>query len=227
MGTPEVSTRPHEAGAHAQAEADRRWRRLLIVVIGSLAVASLAFVVFHGHGLALVETELIALLVMVVASAGLEASAGRWARGAAGERKVGATLEGLGPGWHVLHDIYLGRGNIDHIVVGPGGTFAVETKSHRGRISLDRLDERMLKQTYAEKKLLESISGLEVEALLVFSRAWLVGSVPARRRGVTVIPDRMLAGWLEHRRPRLRTEEADEIASRLRLALEVDAAAMS
>jgi len=224
MGTEAVSRR-HEAGEHAQAEADRRWRRLLLAVVACLAVTGIAFVALGGHRLLLVEIALGALLAIVLASAAIEPSAERWARGAAGERKVGATLEALGPGWHVLHDIYLGRGNIDHIVVGPGGTFTVETKSHRGRISLDRLDERMLRQAYAEKKLLESISGLEVEALLVFSRAYLVGSVPAHRRGVTVIPNRMLAGYFERRRRKLGAAEVDEIAGRLRLALEVDAAA--
>jgi hypothetical protein len=163
--------------------------------------------------------------VMVIGSAATRPSAERWARGAAGERKVGATLEGLGADWHVLHDIYLGRGNIDHIVVGPGGTFTVETKSHRGRISVERIDEKMLRQAYAEKKVLEGITGLEIEALLVFSEAYLVGSVPAHRRGVTVIPERMLAGYFERRHPRITAEEAADIAARLRLALEDDAAA--
>jgi hypothetical protein len=221
---PAVSTRPHEAGAHVQAEADRRWRRLLFVAVGSLAITGVAFVALGGRGLALIEIELVALLVMVIASAAIEASAERWARGAAGERKVGATLEGLGPDWHVLHDIYLGRGNIDHIVVGPGGTFTVETKSHRGRIAVDRIDEKMMSQAYAEKKLLEEITGLKVEALLVFSEAYLVGSVPAHRRGVTVIPERMLAGYFERRRPKITSAEAADIAAPLRLALEVDAA---
>ncbi len=109
----------------------------------------------------------------------------------------------MGRDWHVLHDIYLGRGNIDHVVVGPGGVYAVETKSHRGRIAVERIDEKMLRQAYAEKKLLEEISGLQVEALLVFSDAFLVGSVPAHRRGVTVIPRRMLDGKFQ----RLRAED--------------------
>ncbi len=82
----------------------------------------------------------------------------------------------------------------------------------------------MLRQAYAEKKVLEEISGLEVEPLLVFSEAYLVGSVPAHRRGVTVIPERMLAGYFERRRPKLAAEAAAGIAARLRLALEVDAA---
>jgi hypothetical protein len=196
-----------------------------VAVLGSLAITGLAFLALGGHGPVLIAVELVALAVMLRAPRLLEPKADKWARGAQGERHVGAILEDLGPEWHVLHDVSLGRGNIDHVLVGPGGTFTVETKSHRGRIAVERIDEAMLKQAYAERKLLEKISGLDVEPLLVFSRAWLIGSLPAHRRGVTVLPARMLTGYLMRRRPKLRTDEATEIAERLRLALEVDAAA--
>jgi len=150
----------------------------------------------------------------------------RAARGAEGERKVGAILEGLGPDWHVLHGVWLGRGDIDHVLVGPGGTFTIETKANRGQIPVDRIEERMLNQAYAESKTLAKVSGLEVHPLLVFSEAYLIGSCPAHRRGVTIVPARMLAGYLERRRPQLTTAEAEEISETLRLALEVDAATM-
>ena len=150
----------------------------------------------------------------------------RAARGAEGERKVGAILEGLGPDWHVLHGVWLGHGDIDHVLVGPGGAFTIETKANRGQIPVDRIEERMLNQAYAESRLLAKVSGLEVHPLLVFSEAYLTGSCPAHRRGVTILPARMLAGYLERRRPKLTTAEAGEISETLRLALEVDAATM-
>ena len=149
----------------------------------------------------------------------------RAARGAEGERKVGAILEGLGPDWHVLHGVWLGHGDIDHVLVGPGGTFTIETKANRGKIPVDHIDERMTRQAYAESKILAKVSGLEVVPLLVFSDAFLVGSPPTTCRGVTILPARMLANYLLHRRPpKLATAEVTEIAARLRLALEVDAA---
>jgi hypothetical protein len=43
------------------------------------------------------------------------------------------------------------------------------------------------------------LTGLAVEPLLVFSDAWLMGRVPAQRRGVAIVPARMLAGHLERR----------------------------
>lgn len=108
---------------------------------------------------------------------------------------------------------------MDHIVVGPGGIFTVETKSRKGRLSLDRLDPKMLGQAYAEKKSLETVTGMEVQALLVFSHAYLVGSVPAKRRGVTIVPARMLAGFFARRRPLMSVEQADSIYDRLCLAV--------
>jgi Nuclease-related domain len=223
MGTPEVSARPHEAGAYVQAHADKLRRRLLLIVLGALAVVVAAFLFLGGHRSTLIFVGLGALVVIGLATKLIEPVAERWERGARGERKVGAVLDGLGPRWHALHDIYLGRGNIDHVLVGPAGVFTVETKSHPGRIAVDRIDDHMLRQAYAESKVLERISGLEVEPLLVFSRAWLEAPVlPARRRGVTVMPSRMLSHTLHRRRPKLTDAEAASIAERLRLALEVD-----
>ena len=63
-----------------------------------------------------------------------------WRRGAAGERR---TARLLGPlerqGWVVLHDLALrgSRANIDHLVIGPGGVFVVDSKQYRGRLQLD------------------------------------------------------------------------------------------
>jgi hypothetical protein len=154
----------------------------------------------------------------------VQEEAERWSRGAEGERKVGAILETLGPGWHVLHDVSLGRGNIDHVLVGPGGVFSIETKSNPGHIPLAEIDPHMIRQAYAEKKVLEKVSGLDVRALLVFSQAFLVGSPPAHVRGVTVLPARMLVDVLHRQRPIFSEAEAAAIGETLRLALEVDAA---
>jgi hypothetical protein len=61
-------------------------------------------------------------------------------RGAAGERR---TARLLGPlerhGWAVLHDLAVprSRANIDHLVIGPGGVFVIDSKQYRGRLQLD------------------------------------------------------------------------------------------
>jgi len=48
-----------------------------------------------------------------------------------GERYVGQFLQNElgGHGYRVFHDIEDERGNIDHVVIGPGGVFSIETKT--------------------------------------------------------------------------------------------------
>jgi Nuclease-related domain len=63
-----------------------------------------------------------------------------WRRGAAGERR---TARLLGPlerqGWAVLHDLAVpgSRADLDHLVIGPGGVFMIDSKQYRGRLQLD------------------------------------------------------------------------------------------
>jgi len=125
----------------------------------------------------------------------------------------------------VIHDVCFGRGNIDHVVVGPGGIFTVETKSRGGKIFPDRLEPKMVGQAYAEKKELEEITLMEVQALLVFSRAYIVGPVPAWQRGVAILPARMLANFFARRRPVMSAERAAVIHRRLALAVGQEASA--
>ncbi|PZE30185.1 nuclease-related domain-containing protein [Curtobacterium sp. MCBD17_028] len=58
-----------------------------------------------------------------------------WFKGALGERAVAVALEQLGPEWTVLHAVPVGTGqsDIDHVVIGPGGVFTVNTKNHAGQ----------------------------------------------------------------------------------------------
>jgi hypothetical protein len=83
-------------------------------------------------------------LAAVVAGWGLRfrpsPDANAWRRGAAGEQR---TAQLLGPlerhGWAVLHDLAVpgSRANIDHLVIGPGGVFVIDSKQYRGRLQLD------------------------------------------------------------------------------------------
>ncbi|HET7486209.1 MAG TPA: nuclease-related domain-containing protein [Solirubrobacterales bacterium] len=182
-----------------------------------------AWTVLGLRGLPLVLVELAAMGTMLGGYRLYSAQADRWLQGAEGERAVATVLAQLeNDGWRALHDISLGRGNVDHILVGSGGIFTIETKSHRGRIGIDRIDPRMLNQAYAEKKLLERITGLEVQPLLVFSQAYLVGHVPAKRQGVTVLPARMLPHYLSRRRPVLEARQSESVYQRLTAALSID-----
>jgi hypothetical protein len=63
-----------------------------------------------------------------------------WRRGAAGERRTARLLKPLERhGWAVLHDLAVpgSRANLDHLVIGPGGVFAIDSKQYRGRLTVD------------------------------------------------------------------------------------------
>ena len=66
-------------------------------------------------------------------------SAGAWAAGAEGERRVAEALSHLPESWTVMHDRLLSPGrspvNLDHVVVGPGGAFFIDAKNWRGSIT--------------------------------------------------------------------------------------------
>ena len=63
-----------------------------------------------------------------------------WRQGAAGERRTARLLDPLERhGWAVLHDLAIprSRANLDHLVIGPGGVFVIDSKQYRGRLQLD------------------------------------------------------------------------------------------
>jgi len=192
------------------------------VLIGVLALLTIAVAwsILGLRGIPLIPVELGAIGAMLIGDRLYQDQADRWLRGAEGEKAVGAICAELeADGWYAIHDVSLGRDNVDHILVGPGGIFTIETKSHRGRIPIDHIDQKMLKQAYAQKKLLERITGRDVRPLLVFSRAYLVGSVPAQRRGITVLPARMLRHYFSRRRPVIEMTEVATLHARLAAAL--------
>src|ERR1700712_3858316 len=57
-----------------------------------------------------------------------------WYQGALGEIEVGRMLSELGTDWFVRHAVPIGAGtkDVDHLVIGPGGVFAINTKHHEG-----------------------------------------------------------------------------------------------
>lgn len=59
-------------------------------------------------------------------------------KGARGEERVAGILDALPDAWHVFHDLAAGRYHVDHVLVGPTGVYAVETKNWRGRVTVER-----------------------------------------------------------------------------------------
>lgn len=62
-----------------------------------------------------------------------------WKVGAEGERKTARQLASLeGNGWTVVHDLEGRFGNVDHLAVGPGGAYILDSKVWNGQITLER-----------------------------------------------------------------------------------------
>lgn len=123
-------------------------RRLLFAFIVPLALGgALAWIATRLTGVAqdigLLAAAGVLLLGLVIGIRNLVATIDRWCNtwlGHFGERIVAEALEPLkAAGFRVFHDVPGGDlsqpFNIDHVVVGPSGVFAIETKTRRkGRV---------------------------------------------------------------------------------------------
>ena len=92
-------------------------------------------------------------------------------RGIQGEQKVAGVLTALSAlGYEVLHDLDIGRGNADHVVVGPTGVFVIETKDWGGRF-YPRAGKLMFNQRPAG----EVVAQVRAAALVVRTRLEVAG----------------------------------------------------
>ncbi len=207
------------AGQHARSMV-RRLRMRTLILLGVLAVATaLLGKTFGLRDLRFLGSELALLTAMFVISRYVLPLLERRDRGATGEEQVGSLLDELaGSEWRVIHDASLGRGNVDHILIGPAGVFTVETKSHPGPVRVGRVHGATLSQAQAQRKAIERVTGMKVEPLIVFSRAW-VDRPLARRKGVRVLPARMLRGYLKRRASTLTPEQVEQAHRRVATAL--------
>lgn len=207
------------AGQHARSMV-RRLRMRTLISLGVLAVATaLLGRAFGLRDIRFLGSELALLMAMFVISRYVLPLVERRDRGATGEEQVGSLLDELaGSEWRVIHDASLGRGNVDHILIGPAGVFTVETKSHPGPVRVGAVHGATLSQAQAQRKAIERVTGMKVEPLVVFSRAW-VDRPLARRKGVRVLPARMLRGYLKRRANTLTPEQVEHAHRRVVTAL--------
>jgi hypothetical protein len=206
-------------GQHARARFVRLSLRTL-VTLGVLAVATaLLGRAFGLRSPLFIGSELALLITMFVVSRYVLPLVERHDRGAAGEEHVGGLLDELtGEGWSVIHDASFGHGNVDHIALGVAGVFSVETKSHPGPVRVRTIHGGVLRQAQSQREVLEQIAGERVEPLVVFSRAW-VDKPLARRRGVRILPARMLLSYLRRHNHTLTPEQVTRIHERIVTAL--------
>jgi Nuclease-related domain len=149
----------------------------------------------------------------------VDATENQQIQGRRGEQHVAALLDALrADGWRILHDLDTGRGNIDHVAIGPGGVFVIETKTWRPPwFKTDGVSRKWLDQAYAQCKTLETLCDTRVEPIIAVVKAWL-GKPVTRRRGVLILSERMLPGQLRGRGRVLRADEIDAVHQRITAA---------
>jgi Nuclease-related domain len=151
---PVVAVRVRATVGRPGASAQARWRRLRATEWAAWTrtlpwrlAATLGFAAAGGLLSSLLAPRLglaVGALAAMAAGWGLRfrpsPDAVAWRRGAAGERCTARLLAPLErQGWVVLHDLAVpgSRANLDHLVIGPGGIFVIDSKQYRGRLQLD------------------------------------------------------------------------------------------
>lgn len=118
----------------------RNWRVFLVVgvVCGAFLLGSLAAsIVLPRFAWALGLVGGVAFAFFMTAWISPPGWVENWQLGAWGEEATGKELRGLeAEGWVVLHDLPAVRGNVDHIVVGTGGVFLLDSKRLSGSVTV-------------------------------------------------------------------------------------------
>jgi hypothetical protein len=157
-----------------------------------------------------------------------------WQRGAEGERHVARLLEPLvQQGWGVSHDLRVpgSKANIDHVVIGPPGIFAIDTKHYRGRLRLSPdgllwhgrtfLAPTLSATRWEADKLQARIGAPDIAVVpLVAVLGAMVPYGQVTAHDVTVIPARRLPGLLRSLPPTLTPERAREVAAQINRRLD-------
>ena len=225
------------AGQRSRAEARRltvahlkhnRSAIVRVVVVMTLACVALvaAMGVWRGREMAWFCAGGAAVSIAWVLAAGFDSSEiRRWRDGAEGERLTAAAVTRLyRAGWRGVDHVEIDRGDVDHVVVGPGGVFALETKWTNERW---QITNGHFTNPYATDALLQARRGAERVALMlkwtydVIERVQPVLVIrgpgrpdicePTEICGVLVVPGELLKGTLTMRSATMDAKARDEI----------------
>ena len=145
-------------GAHSAHQSVKAYKRKLLTIV--FVAATTAFlegimltILFVSRGEA--SSAAVAALVVGICLWWFCRYAGRritalererfyWGKGASGAREVEAELQRLSNKFFIFHNLNTGRGIFEHVVLGPTGFFAVETKSWIGLVGVDQIGELTL-----------------------------------------------------------------------------------
>jgi Nuclease-related domain len=151
-----------------------------------------------------------------------------WYADAVGEREVGRLLGFLGGSWTVLHSVPFDSASrdIDHLAIGPGGVFAINTKNHADRhLVVDGANfivsghryPYIRKAEYEARQVTIALAGVlplgfaVTPVIAVVAPARLtVREMPS---SVRVVDARQLADWLQARPATLDASRVEQLAT--------------
>lgn len=206
------------------------WRPFLAALVTILAISAVAVVVaavLVGAWLAWfivggVYAGILALWLTIFEL--VDPVSRRFARGADGEEHTARELGRCSrQGWRCVHNVVLESGDIDHMVVGPGGVMAIETKrpdAGWGWLQGQDVHLRWVRQAsraaMKTRALIRQHRGLQVEVRPVVV-VWARGLAGERVEvdGVRVLHGTDLAGFLDGLAPALDREQVRQIHSAL------------
>lgn len=211
-------TTPRSAAAAAARDA----RRAAV----QRGVFTLGLFVFLTAGLAL-GLDVWAFIVLQMALLAAVGAADHLGRASRRRKEAAASADTLARvlgdlrdrGWRTLDDVDLGRGVIDHVLIGPAGVFAVEVTPADHAPERARLDELAVRRAHRHALALEELAGRTIVPLLVLDGG-RSGAAVALPHGVIAVPARRLAAHLRRRTTVLGERDVLELTARLRSLVE-------
>jgi len=146
-----------ETARYITKESIKRYQREFIVI--NLASFFLALIIGFWLGLSLnkhaylwiwISIFIVALILFLTiqltnrVTVKLERKRIDYRKGATGEALVGYILAGFPDSFRIIPGVETSFGDIDHVVVGPTGVYAVDTKNWRGIVTADDQGELLL-----------------------------------------------------------------------------------
>jgi hypothetical protein len=151
-----------------------------------------------------------------------------WYRGAQGEIVVGGILATLPPEWTAYHALPIGKkgSDIDHLVIGPGGIFTINTKHHKDKAvwvagrtlmvsgqkqpHIRNADYEAKRVTKLLRERMPRLPSAQPVLALVGPKSLKIKAKPDQ---TTVLEAAQLKRWLLTHPPMLSAAELDELAA--------------
>lgn len=185
----------------------RNWCRLLaaalvMVLPGLAGVALVSAPLLRGFLAGVICTAAVATLAFWVM---LASGTGPVMMGEAAEQWTADDLRRLQPsGWRLVNGFVLGEGDIDHVLLGPGGLYAIETKWSGSRWddrwAADRIDRFAVSVAERARQLrlwheMSKLGIREVRPVLVLWGAGAGTEVTVHPNGTVIVPGSALGAW--------------------------------